>query len=270
MKIYQPSGKAREYSPLALNIYNGCDHGCKYCYVPNILGQYNKNYRHNQLSVQSFDGLEISCKKISNSELPVLLSFTCDPYCKYNDEQKATRKALEILYRYNIKVSILTKGGKRCLQDLDIFLKFKDRIRVGATLVFDNDKDSLKWETGAALPKERLETLKILHESGINTWASFEPVIYTEQSLNMMEKGLKYIELYKVGKLNNYKNMDKNINWSAFLSNTVKMLRQNNVKFYIKNELRYFAKDVILKPQEYNMDYYNDFGSIKIKSQSLF
>ena len=31
--IYTPSGKAREYSPLALNIYNGCDHGCTYCYT---------------------------------------------------------------------------------------------------------------------------------------------------------------------------------------------------------------------------------------------
>ena len=31
--IYTPQGRAREYSPLALNIYNGCDHRCSYCYI---------------------------------------------------------------------------------------------------------------------------------------------------------------------------------------------------------------------------------------------
>lgn len=29
--IYNPKGRAREYSEYALNIYNGCDFGCKYC-----------------------------------------------------------------------------------------------------------------------------------------------------------------------------------------------------------------------------------------------
>ena len=29
--IYEPRGRAREYSPLALNVYNKCDHFCRYC-----------------------------------------------------------------------------------------------------------------------------------------------------------------------------------------------------------------------------------------------
>lgn len=30
--IYQPRGKAREYSPWACNFFNGCSNDCDYCY----------------------------------------------------------------------------------------------------------------------------------------------------------------------------------------------------------------------------------------------
>jgi DNA repair photolyase len=32
--VYEPRGRAREYSGLACNLYRGCTHGCRYCYAP--------------------------------------------------------------------------------------------------------------------------------------------------------------------------------------------------------------------------------------------
>ena len=42
--IYTPAGKAREYSPKALNIYLTCTHHCEYCYAPRCRWQTAEEY----------------------------------------------------------------------------------------------------------------------------------------------------------------------------------------------------------------------------------
>ena len=108
-------------------------------------------------------------KKMQGCE-QILLSFTGDPYCGYKPE--ITTRVLEILNHYKHKVAILTKGGDNVLKDLDIIKSFGKRIKIGATLTFDNEQDSKQWEPGAKLPEERIETLRTLAEEGITTTLS--------------------------------------------------------------------------------------------------
>ena len=89
----------------------------------------------------------------------IMLSFIGDVYCETHDNNATTRGALELFLDYGAPVAILTKGGERCLKDLDLFKKFGDRIWVGATLTFADESKSRHWESGAALPKERLDVL---------------------------------------------------------------------------------------------------------------
>lgn len=269
--IYEPRGAAREYSPLALNYVKGCDHGCAYCYVPKMMRRFNSNYVHSDVYMKEEEKLKkeilASVKKYANSTKQVLLSFTSDPYTHFNNETKFTRWVLEILLEYNIPVSILTKGGKKALQDLDVIKQFGDKIHVGASLTLDNDNDSLRWEKHAALPDERLSALRIFHENGVRTWASFEPVIYPEQSLNLMKKGIDFIDFYKIGKLNHYKKYEDKIDWSSFLENTVKIMREHDKDFYIKNDLAKFVTDnIFLYPYERDMN----FLSVKITAPCDF
>ena len=255
-KIYEPSGRAREYSPLALNLYKGCTHQCQYCYVPRIFGHFNKNYKHEECRSQvDWNELENSAKKMQECNKQILLSFTGDPYCGVDPD--TTSKALEILNKYNHKVAILTKGGNLCLNDLDLYKKFGDRIKIGATLTFDNDKDSLEWEPGAATPSERIKVLKKLAEEGIKTWVSFEPVIIPEQSLNLLQMVSDFIDHVKIGKINNYKGIDKQIDWQDFIKKAVKICRETNVPFYIKNDLAAFNNEVELSENEINQDFLN-------------
>lgn len=255
-KIYEPKGRAREYSPLALNLYKGCTHGCQYCYVPRIFGKWNKNYDHGDCQ-PAFDPseLEKSAAKLQGCGKQILLSFTSDPYCGIDNTP--TRKALEILNRYQHHVAILTKGGTRCLKDIDLFRQFGNRIKIGATLTFDNWKDSKEWEPGGAMPLDRIEALKQLHDEGITTWASFEPVVIPEQSLHMLELAAPYLSHCKIGKLNNYNGMDAKIDWASFIRESVRICREHNLPFYIKTDLAAFNNGVQLNPEERDQDYLN-------------
>ncbi|WP_430897675.1 MULTISPECIES: radical SAM protein [unclassified Paraflavitalea] len=268
--IYEPKGAAREYSPLALNYIKGCDHGCVYCYVPIMMKRFNKDYVHSDVYIKEEKKLlkevESSAKKFANSEKQVFLSFTTDPYSSFNQKTQLTRRVLEILLNYKIPVSILSKGGYRVLEDLDVIKKFGPNIQVGGSLTFTNPDDSRKWEKGASLPSERFDALKILHDNGIRTWASMEPVIYPDQSLEIMHITNEYVDAYKIGKLNHFKKHEEKFDWTKFLVDSVTIMRQYNKSFYIKKDLLEFKpKSLWLSEDEVNMDYLalkNSFSSV--------
>jgi len=266
--IYEPSGAAREYSPLAMNYINGCDHGCVYCYVPKMMKRFRANYVHSDVYIKEeavlMKEVRQSCKKYANSQKQVFLSFLTDPYSHFNNETKLTRRVLEMLLENRIPVSILTKGGNNVLQDLDIIKQFGPNIQVGGSLTFTDEKDSLKWEQNSTLPQERFETLKTLHEAGIRTWASMEPVIYPDQSLEIMEITAGYVDGYKIGKLNHFPRHESKFDWTKFLNDSISVMRKHDKLFYIKNDLWLHSdENTFLNPHERDMDF------MAIKNQFL-
>lgn len=256
--IYKTKGRAREYSPLALNIYDSCDYFCKYCFAPAIMRKFDGNkppaLRWSSGKPKPREGilarLETEARKFSRAE-QVLLCFLGDPYCRADVEYRTTRRILEILLGNQVTVAILTKGGKSCLRDLDLFKEF-ERIKIGATLTFLDDRDSLSWEPQAALPNDRIETLRTLKENGIQTWASLEPVIDIEQSLKIIDETHEFIDHYKVGKLNHYRS---GIDWMDFGVKAIEKLNKYHKKFYIKKDLALFIPPGMLTREQTDMDY---------------
>lgn len=246
--IYEPKGKAREYSPRALNIYSGgCDHGCKYCYCKQIsYGKWGKNPKPRDL-----EGLE---KEACLETKQILLSFMADPYCQAEMTYRKTREALGILNVAKCSVAILTKGGTRCLEDLETFKKWPEkRIKVGATLTFASKNSSEEWEPGAASPKDRIEALKQLHLAGIKTWASIEPVIIPEESLEIIKAAIPFVDAFKVGHWNHDKRAHE-INWKDFGMKAIEIIRAARRKLYVKNDLRPFFPPGYLSAEECRQD----------------
>jgi hypothetical protein len=106
---------------------------------------------------------------------------------------------------------------------------------------------SLEVEPGSASPGERLITLYHLHNQGVKTWASIEPVIDAAESLAVIKASLPCVDAYKVGKLNHQKSA---IDWKAFCVRAVEIIRGAGRKLYVKDDLRLFAPAGFLRPEE--------------------
>lgn len=231
--IYETTGKAREYSELALNLYPYCTHGCLYCYTPGITRIERERFRiptEPRLTVREIELAAIKMRERGDKRR-VLLCFTCDPYS--SGDSKLTRQAIELLHANGIGVTILTKGGRRSMRDFDLL---GPRDSYAATLTCYKEADSFKWEPGAASPAERLMALREALERGIETWVSFEPVLFPEQNMVLLELSREFVGHYKVGTLN-YLDHAKTIDWYKFgwdIKNTMDRLQ---VKYYFKKDL---------------------------------
>lgn len=236
--IYEPKGRAAEYSPLAANLYRGCGHGCTYCYAPLILRTNKESFRAAQPRNILRD-FERDAKKLKNDKRPILLCFTCDPYQQIDVEYKYTRRAIEILHRNNLKVTILTKGGKRSERDFDLLAAHPELSTYAATLVFTDEGERQQYEPYTASTAERITTLKKAYELGISTWVSLEPVFHPEDAYKLIKQTYKFVDMFKVGKLN-YSEEAKKVDWHEFCIGVIELLESLGKEYYIKKDLLKF------------------------------
>jgi len=236
--IYAPKGQAGEYAALATNPYRGCGHSCVYCSVPITTRQDRAEFnagavlRPNYLDNLRKDAAKYQAAGITEQ---ILIAFITDPYHPTEHETGTTRTVLEILREHNQAFSILSKGGTRALRDIDLFRSNRDCY--GATLTGLDDRLSKKWEPNAPLPGDRIAALKAFHDAGIYTWVSAEPVFNVEATLDMISNTHKFVNLYKIGRMN-YFNLP--INWHDYTLRVLDLLNRVDAKHYIKRDLQCF------------------------------
>ena len=192
--IYEPKGRAREYAPLALNLYNGCDHACEYCYMIAMRGELATATPRRDVIKKLASDLPFI-----DPQQPVMLCFATDPYCKANDEHGLTRQALEMLGDAGKRVRVLSKGGRRMMQDADLFEDLGARIEVGVSLIFNDDADAARYEPGAAPTSERIDVIEELYIRGVRTFVSLEPVFRPADALKLIERTVAFVDNYLIG-----------------------------------------------------------------------
>lgn len=231
--IYETKGRAREYCRWALNHYAGCTHGCLYCYAPKVTFRTPAEFNAAASPRVSTTEVSASAASFKGKRGPVLLSFLSDPYQPAERELQLTREVIGILHDSDIIVTVLTKAGGLVQRDFELY---RPGDSFGTTLTFLDRKKSRLWEPGAALPAERIENLIAAKKAGILTWASLEPVIDPAETIQLIHTAARWVDHFKVGKLN-YDRLAEKIDWRTFALQSIKAIQFHKKGFYIKNDL---------------------------------
>jgi len=235
--IYAPRGQAGEYAPLATNPYRGCGHACLYCYVPKVLRMARDEFDAGATERPGFIAkLVKDARKYRHAGITeqVMLSFTTDPY--HPGDTSLTSETIRVLQGHGLAVCTLTKGGSRALRDIDLFRPDRDAFATTLTSLDDEDF-SRKWEPAAALPADRIATLRRFHDAGIFTWVSLEPTLDCESSLAIIEETYGFVDLYKIGRAN-YLPMTDTTDWESYTHKMIASCERLGVQKYIKKDLQ--------------------------------
>ncbi|WP_291965385.1 PA0069 family radical SAM protein [Maribacter sp.] len=167
----------------SMNMYQGCEHGCIYCYARNAheFWGYSAGLDFERKILVKHDApklLEAKLKSKSWKATTIVMSGNTDCYQPAEKEFQLTRKCLEIFLKYRHPVGIITKNAL-ILRDLDILKELNEYGLIGVNI----SVTSLSEETRRILEprtttiKKRLEAIRVLSENGIPVNAMLAPII---------------------------------------------------------------------------------------------
>lgn len=167
----------------SLNPYQGCEHGCSYCYARNTHEFYGFTA-----------GLDFETKLMAKPEAPMLLekfllnprwevapislSGNTDCYQPLEKKMEITRKLLEVFVKFRHPVGLITKNSL-ILRDLDLLqgLAKESLVRVYISITTLNEDLRRKMEPRTASASKRLDTIRQLTEAGVPVGVMSAPII---------------------------------------------------------------------------------------------
>jgi len=133
----------------------------------------------------------------------VFVESVSDAYMPDSDP-KITRQVLELLAKSGFTIFLLSKNVS-VVRDLDLFKRINQRLKVGFTMVTPSEELRKRVEPNSSPIKERIAVLKELHEAGLHTVVSVEPLlpnVSIEEYMGFVEKIDPYVTSYEpIGKL---------------------------------------------------------------------
>ncbi len=222
-------------SDFVINPYIGCPHGCKYCYA-----SFMKRFTGHTEDWGTFIDIK-HCNKMINlnriSKKNVFLSSVTDCYNPFEQKYRLTRKILEQLVASDCYLSISTKS-KLILRDIDLLKQIRNlSVSMSINTINENFRKDMD---NASTIKERLDTLKELHNNGIHIVLFMSPIFpYITEWKEIIEKSEDYIDEYW------FENLNLRGNYKTYILNYIKEKYQDYyekyVDIYIKNNKDYWS-----------------------------
>ena len=167
----------------SLNPYQGCEHGCIYCYARNSheYWGYSAGLDFESRIVVKNNAPKLLRKFFENKNwnpAPISLSGNTDCYQPIERKMKLTRQLLEICLEFRNPVGIITKNAL-ILRDTDILEELAKRnlVCVYTSITSIDEKLRAILEPRTATYKSRLNVLNTLSKKGIPTGVMNAPLI---------------------------------------------------------------------------------------------
>lgn len=169
-----------EYS---MNPYQGCEHGCIYCYARNThqYWGFSAGADFEQKIIIKENAPELLEKQLSSPKwkpYPIMFSGNTDCYQPVERKLAITRKMLEVLVKFHHPVGMITKNSL-ILRDIDLLqeLAKHDLVSVAVSITSLDEDLRQKMEPRTASYSKRLEILKTLSQNNIPVMVMNAPII---------------------------------------------------------------------------------------------
>ena len=167
----------------SLNPYQGCEHGCIYCYARNSheYWGYSAGLDFESRIVVKKNAPQLLRKFFENKNwqpAPLSLSGNTDCYQPIERKMRITRQLLEICLEFRNPVGVLTKNAL-VLRDLDIIKELASHklIRVFTSITSLDEELRKVMEPRTATYKSRLKVLETLSKNGVPTGIMNAPLV---------------------------------------------------------------------------------------------
>ena len=177
----------------SMNPYQGCEHGCIYCYARNTHNYwgYSAGSDFEQKVLVKKNAPQLLAETLSKGTWdpePIMLSGNTDCYQPAERKFGITRKLLNVLLEFRHPVGIITKNAL-LLRDLDILKELNRLNLVHVSISFTSLQEETRrvMEPRTSSVKSKLKVIETLSSEGIPVNVMMAPVIPSINSHEVFE-----------------------------------------------------------------------------------
>jgi len=167
----------------SMNPYQGCEHGCIYCYARNTheYWGYSAGIEFEQKIIAKPDAAKLLEKQFMNKNWvvsPIMFSGNTDCYQPLERKMKITRQMLEVLVKFRHPVGMITKNSL-ILRDTDLLQELAKHNLVHVMVSITSLREDLRqlMEPRTATAKNRLKVISELNKAGVPAGVMTAPII---------------------------------------------------------------------------------------------
>lgn len=167
----------------SMNPYQGCEHGCIYCYARNSFEYwgYSAGIDFERKIIVKKNAPELLRKFLMNPKwqcLPISLSGNTDCYQPAERKFRITRQLLEVCNEFNQPVAIISKNAG-ILRDKDLLQEMAARNLVSVLVSITSFNEDLRrvMEPRTTTGKQRLKLIEEMSKEGVRMGVMLGPMI---------------------------------------------------------------------------------------------